>query len=288
VTPFAAPPGLISRRLAAGTGWFRPSVEKPIRSFWQKTNPGLRFSEVVRRSSESQRHPGRTWVYSAPIPGAGTLVVRPCVHGGVWGRIAGDLYLGPDRVRREVLAAQRLARMKIPTPPVEAVLFYPAGPFTRIEVVVLAAQRLARMKIPTPPVEAVLFYPAGPFTRIEVVTRLIPASRDLVAFLSSRPGPAERQRLFSSIRKLFAQLHRQGVGHPDLNARNILLSTSDPSPVWLLDVDGVCFESPSHPSVDTANRNRLLRSLLKRARLGDLGWSEPEVAKLWKELFPHR
>jgi len=254
VTPFAAPPGLISRRLAASTGWFRPSVEKPIRSFWQKTNPGLRFSEVVRRSSGSQRHPGRTWVYSAPIPGAGTLVVRPCVHGGVWGRIAGDLYLRPNRVRREVLAAQRLARMKIPTPPVEAVLFYPAGPFTRIEV----------------------------------VTRLIPASRDLVAFLSSRPGPAERQRLFSSIRKLFAQLHRQGVGHPDLNARNILLSTSDPSPVWLLDVDGVCFESPSHPSVDTANRNRLLRSLLKRARLGDLGWSESEVAKLWKEMFPHR
>ena len=254
MTPFPAPPGFVSRRLPSGTGWFRPSLEKPIRSLWEKTGPSLRLSEVVRHSSGSQRHAGRASVYSAPIPGAGTLVVRPCVHGGWWGRVAGDLYLGPHRVRREILAAQRLHHMKIPTPPAEAVLFYPAGPFLRMEM----------------------------------VTRLIPASRDLVALLSSRPGPAERKRIFSSVRKLFVQLHRQGVRHPDLNARNILLTTSGPSAAWLLDVDGVCFESPSSPSADTANRNRLLRSLLKRARLGDLGWAEPEVAKLWKELCPRR
>jgi D-alanyl-D-alanine carboxypeptidase (penicillin-binding protein 5/6) len=41
-------------------------------------------------------------------------------------------------------------------------------------------------------------------------------------------------------------------------------------------------------NISQANRNRLLRSLLKRARVGDLGWSEPEVAKLWKELCPRR
>ena len=39
-------------------------------------------------------------------------------------------------------------------------------------------------------------------------------------------------------------------------------------------------------AVDTANRNRLLRSLLKLARRGDLGWSEQEVPRLWRELFP--
>lgn len=254
MTPFPAPPGFVSRRLPAGTGWFRPSLEKPIRSLWEKTGPGLRFSEVVRRSSGSQRHAGRASVYSAPFPRAGTLVVRPCVHGGWWGRVAGDLYFGPSRVQREILTADRLHRKKIATPQVEAVLFYPAGPFVRMEV----------------------------------VTRKIPESQDLVQRLASRPGPAERHRIFSAVRKLLTQLHRQGIRHPDLNARNILLSGSGSCAAWLLDVDAVQFDTSSSTKVDTANRHRLLRSLLKRARLGDLGWSEPEVAKLWKELFPRR
>jgi len=254
VTPFPPPQGFVSRRLPSGTGWFRPLLEKPIRSLWKKNGLSLRLSEIVRRSSGSQRHAGRASVYSGPIPGAGTLVVRPCVHGGWWGRVAGDLYFGPSRVRREILAADRLHRMKIPTPQVEAVLFYPAGPFVRIEV----------------------------------ATRKIPESHDLVQWLASRPGPAERHRIFSAARKLLAQLHRQGIRHPDLNARNILLSGSGPSTAWLLDVDAVQFENASSTTVDTANRNRLLRALLKRARLGDLGWSENEVVKLWKEMFPRR
>jgi len=254
VTPFPPPHGFVSRPLPGGTGWFRPSLEKPIRSLWEKTGSSLRFSEVVRRSSGSQRHAGRALVYSAPFSGTGALVVRPCVHGGWWGRVAGDLYLGPSRVVREILAADRLHRMKIPTPQVEAVLFYPAGPFVRMEV----------------------------------VTRKIPESQDLVQRLASRPGPAERYRIYSAVRKLLAQLHRQGIRHPDLNARNILLSGKGSSTAWLLDVDAVQFDTPSSTTADTANRNRLLRSLLKRARLGDLGWSESEVAKLWKELFPRR
>jgi len=254
VTPFPAPKDFVSRRLPGGTAWFRPKLEKPILTAWKKTGDRLRFSEVTRRTPASFRHAGRAPVFSASFPGAGILVVRPCAHGGEWGRIAGDLYLGPARARREILASRRLDRLGIPTPAVEAVLFYPAGLFVRIEV----------------------------------VTRLVPASRDLVAWLSSRPGPAERKRFFSAVRRLLDQLSRHGVRHPDLNARNILLSTSGDCTAWLLDVDAVHFENPGSPSVGTANRNRLLRSLLKRARLGDLGWSESEVAKLWQELFPRR
>ncbi len=254
MTAFPAPEGFVSRRLPGGTAWFRPGLEKPILAAWKKTGDRLRFSEVTRRAPASLRHAGRAPVYSASFPGAGVLVVRPCVHGGWWGRIAGDLYLGPARVRREIQAGRRLDRLKIPTPAVEAVLFYPAGPFVRIEV----------------------------------VTRGIPAGRDLVAWLSSRPGPAERKRIFSAVRKLLDQLSRHGVRHPDLNARNILLSSSGRRIAWLLDVDAVHFENSGSPAVGMANRNRLLRSLLKRARLGDLGWSEAEVAGLWQELFPRR
>ena len=252
MTTYAAPHGFISRKLPIGCAWFRPKTEKPIRFVWKKNGVHRRLSEVVRRLPGSRHHAGRASVYSAPFPGGGSMVVRPCVHGGWWGRVAGDLYFGPSRVRREILAAERLNRMKIPTPQVEAVLFYPAGPFVRIEV----------------------------------ATRQIPESQDLVQRLASRPAPGQRSLIFSAVRKLLSQLHRQGIRHPDLNARNLLLSSSGSYTAWLLDVDAVQFDAPSSPTVDTANRNRLLRSLLKRARLGDLGWSEPEVAKLWRELFP--
>lgn len=254
MTPFPAPEGFVSHLVPGGSAWFRPQLEKPILTAWKKRGGYLRFSEVARRTPASLVYTGRAPVVSASFPGAGVLVVRPCVHGGGWGRIAGDLFFGPARARREIIASQRLNQLKIPTPAVEAVLFYPAGPFVRIEV----------------------------------ITRLIPASRDLVTWLSARPEPAVRKRVFSAVRKLLDQLGRHGVRHPDLNARNILLSTSGGCSAWLLDVDAVHFKNPGSSSVANANRNRLLRSLLKRARLGDLGWSESEVAKLWRELFPRR
>ena len=235
--------------------WFRPKTEKPILTLWQKTAPGRRLGEATRRHPQAQHHAGRAAVHSAPFPGADRLVVRPCVHGGFWGRLTRDLYPSPARVLREIRASEHLEKIKIPTPRIEAVILYPAGPFYRFEV----------------------------------VTRQIPESQDLVQALAGRPSPAVRTRLFSAVRKLLSQLHRHGIRHPDLNARNILLAPSRSGwTAYLLDVDAVLFETPSAPAVDTANRHRLLRSLLKRARLGDLGWSEAEVAQLWRELFPRR
>lgn len=248
--PYPAPEGFVARPLPNGFGWFRPKIEKPIRSVWRQGGDRLRLSEIARRSPGSQSYSGRVPVYSAPFGAAGILVVRPCVHGGWWGRIARDLYLSPARVLREIHATDRLGRLKIPAPQVEAVLFYPAGPLVRIEV----------------------------------VTRQVPESQDLVRRLRTRPGAGERARIFAAVRKLLGQLHRHGIRHPDLNARNILLSPAGGDTAWVLDVDAVRFENPNSASVATANRNRLLRSLLKRARAGDLGWSEAEVAKLWKEL----
>jgi hypothetical protein len=144
------------------------------------------------------------------------------------------------------------------------------------------------MNIRTPKIQAVLFYPAGPFGRVEVVSSCIPQSQDLTAFLSRRPLAGERARGFSAVRQLLADCRRHGVRHPDLNARNILLAQAPRGgwTGWLLDVDAVRFEEPNRDMVDIANRHRLLRSLLKRARHGDLGWSEAEVPRLWQELFP--
>lgn len=251
---FTAPDGFQSETLPTGPAWFRPDAKKPILTFWRRTDAGLPLGKVSGRHPDSRRFPGRGTVVSAPFAGLGTVLLRPCVHGGLWGRLARDLYPGPSRVRREILWSERLSRLGIPTPRIQAALFYPVGPFFRMEV----------------------------------ATSFIPEGRDLNDLLSSRPLAGQRSRIFSAVRKLFEQLHRHGVRHPDLNARNILLAPAGSGSwnAWLLDVDAVRFGDSGNPAVDTANRHRLLRSLLKLARFGDLGWSEQEVPRLWRELFP--
>lgn len=250
---FPAPEGFQAETLPTGPAWFRPDAKKPILTFWKRTDAGLPLGKVAGRHPESRRFSGRGTVVSAPFAGLGTVILRPCVHGGLWGRLVRDLYPGSSRVRREILRSERLTQMGIPTPRIQAALFYPVGP---------------------------LF-------RMEVATSFIQGGRDLNDLLSSRPLASQRLRIFSAVRKLFEQLQRHGIRHPDLNARNILLSSGAGSwSAWLLDVDAVRFGDPASPAVDTANRHRLLRSLLKLARLGDLGWSEQEVPRLWRELFP--
>jgi len=252
--PLRAPTGYQSIPLPTGSAWILPRAQKSLLAGWGKLNPRLPLRWAARRHPAAAVFRGRAPVISFPCPGLGEVVVRPCLHGGYWGRLTRDLYLGPSRASREVIRSQWLQAKKIPTPEILAVLFYPAGCFLRIDV----------------------------------VTSAIPASRDLVSFLSSRPKNTDKKAAFTALRLLFSKLHLHGILHPDLNARNILLSRKAKGPwqAWLLDVDAIRVESPKNAAVDTANRNRLLRSLFKRARLGDLGMEESSVKLLWKELFP--
>jgi hypothetical protein len=252
--PFSAPCGFQTESLPHGFAWFRPEAKKPVLTFWKRSGGGLPLSLAAARHSDSRRFPGRGIVMSAPFPGIGTLIIRPCVHGGWWGRLARDLYLGDGRIRREILRSERLLHLQIPTPRIQAAFLYPAGPFLRLEV----------------------------------ATALVPGGRDFNDLLSTRPLAGQRLRIMAAVRKLLDLLHRQGVRHPDLNARNLLLVPSGTGgwKAWLLDVDAVRWCVPGDSAVNTANCNRLLRSLLKLARLGELGWSEQEVPRLWRELFP--
>jgi len=251
---FTAPEGFLMEKLPTGPAWFRPEAKKPVLTFWRRSGGALPLSKIAARHPESRRFPGRGTVVSAPFAGLGTLLLRPCVHGGFWGRLARDLYPGPGRVLREIRASEKLTRLGIPTPKIQAAFFYPFGPLCRMEV----------------------------------ATAFVAGGRDLNDLLSTRPLAGQRTRIFFAVRKLFEQLRRHGIRHPDLNARNLLLapSASGGWTAWLLDVDAIRQGEPGNPAVDTANRNRLLRSLLKLARRGDLGWSEQEVPRLWRDLFP--
>jgi 3-deoxy-D-manno-octulosonic acid kinase len=251
---FPPPSGYISITLPTGSAWVLPWAKKSLIASWQKLNPSLPLRLAARRHPLSGLFRGRAPVVSFPCPGLGSIVVRPCVHGGQWGRLAQDLYFGPSRALREVVCSQYLHEKKIPT----------------TEIL------------------AVLFYPAGCLLRIDVVTSAIPDSRDFVSFLSSRPKKMEMKSALRAIRALFSKLEQNGILHPDLNARNILLAPKAKGPwqAWLLDVDAVRFETPNNTFVASANRSRLLRSLFKRAQLGDLGMTESSVKILWQELFP--
>lgn len=250
------PHGFQIVRLPIGSAWVLPRAKKHLLAGWRKLNPKAPLRLAARAHPQAVFYRGRAPVVSFPCPGLGRIVIRPCHHGGYWGRITRDLYLGPSRACRE-LSRSRTLRSK---------------------------------KIPTPEILAVLFYPAGCFLRIDVVTAAVPEARDLVSFLSSRPTIIQRKSAWAAIRALFLKLRQHGVHHPDLNARNILLSRRAKGSwqAWLLDVDAVTIGTPGTVQTDTANRNRLLRSLFKRSRLGDLGMEEAGVRVLWRELFPSR
>jgi len=250
------PAGFELIRLPTGPAWIRPAVRKNLSSLWQKqkSNPPLR--NLARRHPGHRTFPGRAPVTFFPVSGSPGWVVRPCVHGGTWGQLARDLYCGTGRARKEIHCSSQLQTKKIPTPLILAVLFYPAGLFLRIDM----------------------------------ITSFVPESRDLASFLSTRPKSAERARAFASVRHLLQICAQHGFLHGDLNARNILLSgsfTKNPQ-AWLLDVDAVTRNGADSDHVNISNQNRLLRSLLKRARCGDLGYSEKEIPALWRELFPQR
>ena len=255
MSPLSSPPkGFQLHSLPTGPAWIRPTFRKPILTAWQKLNPKIPLRQASRRHPEHRLFPGRAPVVFLPIPSSVGIVVRPCVHGGFCGKFTRDLYFNASRASREIDRASILSEKKIPTP-----------------------------QIP-----AVLFYPVGPFWRIDIVTTYLPESRDLASFLSTRPKPADRARVFSAVRRLFQNCTRQGIRHPDLNARNILLvgSFQKNPQAWLLDVDAILLEIAAPTQVESANRNRLLRSLLKRSRCGDLGYSEKDIPALWRELFP--
>ena len=254
--PFPPPSGYEGISLPTGSAWVLSGAKKSLIAGWQKLNPRIPLHHAARRHPKAMVFRGRAPVVSFPCPGLGDIVVRPCLHGGYWGRLTRDLYFGPSRASSEVIRSQWLQSKKIPTPEILAVLFYPAGCFLRIDV----------------------------------VTSAIPASQDFVAFLSSRPKAVEKKSATKAIRLLFSKLHQHGILHPDLNARNILLERKNKGPwlAWLLDVDAIRMGANRNAAIDTLNRNRLLRSLLKRARLGDLGMEESSVKLLWRELFPSR
>lgn len=181
---------------------------------------------------------GRGRVFSVPAPCPGPdlrsrWVVRHFRRGGAVAGLLGDRYLavGTPRPEREARAS------------VEA----------------------RARGIPTPAVVAGVVYPAWPYYRADLVTEQLPGAADLaeVLFYPS-DGRVPREEALVAAGRLVRALERAGVFHPDLNAKNVLITAEgDDVTAHLVDLDrchvrprGIT--APAYPM-----RRRLARSLRK-------------------------
>ena len=116
MTPLPCPKGFQFHTLPTGPAWIRPSIYKPLLSTWKKLNPKAPLRQAARRHPQHRLFAGRAPVVLLPITSASQLVVRPCVHGGLWGKFSKDLYTNTNRALKEIERSSLLSTKKIPTP----------------------------------------------------------------------------------------------------------------------------------------------------------------------------
>ena len=192
---------------------------------------------------------GRAPAYVADLDGCGSVVVRHAMRGGLLGKTGTDLFLPPTRGLRELVNSLRLRLAGVPTPEVVAIVSYRAGPILR---------------------------------RSDVATREIAESHDLAVVLREMTDPAERESCLRATGALLGALARAGAYHPDLNARNVLITwdAAEGAKAHVLDVDRIRFHVPGDPMVASANAERLSRSLVKLRGTGSLTISDDELKSI--------
>lgn len=184
----------------------------------------------AQRAPDALVFQGRAPVYAIALPQVtGRAVIRHVMRGGFMGRILRDRFLPPTRVARELASAFRLRLGGVPTPEVLAVVTYSAG-------------RLLR--------------------RADVLTRFVAGGADLSAVFGDARNDAQRRPMLDAVAQLLTRLTACGAQHPDLNLKNVLITSGAEGYVaHVLDVDRVHFHVPGDPLVARANLDRLTRSL---------------------------
>jgi hypothetical protein len=201
------------------------------------------------RQPDARKFRGRATAYGISLgTGCGNVVVRHAMRGGVLGKTGSDLFLPPTRGLRELVNSLRLRLSGVPTPEVIAFVSYSAGQV---------------------------------FRRSDVATREIPDSHDLSVVLREMQDKEHRDACLKAAGKLLVQLARAGAHHPDLNARNVLITwESEGARAHVLDVDRIRFHMPGDPMVAQANLDRLKRSLQKLRERESLEVSDSEIDSL--------
>ena len=226
----ASPPGRGAvagyRRVASpiATWLARPECAEEIRSGqadFLLRGPG-------RRSATGGA--GRSVLGRLELAGA-PAVGKRLLHGGVFGRLLGGLFLGRGRVTAQIEAADRLDRAGVATPEVLA-----------------AGWRRTR----------------GLFRALAIVTRAIPGAQNLYEAARDDAPWRRRRVILEKSARLVRAMHDAGFLHADLNVTNLVLGEgAGVGRVHVVDLDGGRFAKVPGPAGRFRSLARLLRSYEK-------------------------
>ena len=235
-------PGYAKVKIGAARGLVSEPCVRAVESILS-TETLYRYAS---RQPDARSFKGRAPAYAVMLGECGSVVVRHAMRGGLLGKTGSDLFLPPTRGLRELVNSLRLRLSGVPTPEVLAVISYHAGPLLR---------------------------------RGDVATREIPDSHDLSVVLREMRDRTDREACLRATGRLLSAMSRAGAHHPDLNARNVLMTwdSSEGAKAHILDIDRIRFHVPGDPMVGRANLERLERSLKKLTISDGLEFTQPDM-----------
>ncbi|MBM4046323.1 MAG: hypothetical protein FJ279_14525, partial [Planctomycetes bacterium] len=184
------PAGFLTVSAPSGTLLVRDSLVEQVTGLPKGI---LKGEPPEAETSQATALMGRGFVAVVPMRAEGEqVVIRHYAHGGLWGKVAGDVLLGASRPVRELAVAEAARQGGVPT----------------AEVLGAAVAKWF-----------------GPLYRANLISRYIPETTDLIAFLSrSSELPLAQKR--AGIRAAAATvvlMHNRGILHGDLQLKNLLV-----------------------------------------------------------------
>ena len=202
-------------------------------------------SEFIRRIDSARREGGmrgrgEIGLLQLPPRGGARLVVRHYRRGGLFGKLARDLYLGMGRGLRELQLYADAAAGGVPT----------------LKVVALVARKAFS-----------LFY------RFDLVSLELTGCLDLAAYYKGKgrhAPPRARSRILGAAARAVRRMHEGEIDHFDLNMKNILVrrpgeatgAPAEESEAYVIDLDN----SVKRDGVEERHRIRNLLRLYRSAQ----------------------
>ncbi len=162
---------------------------------------GAWHPETLRGAAQAT-YEGRGQPFGVVVAGIGRVFIRPYLRGGLLSRLNPDRYPGEGRFLAELCALVEAAEAGVPVCSPIGYVAHGAGLGSR---------------------------------RGWLLLHEIPDTRDVLAFLTSDPAPAERRAVLATSGRAIRALHDAGFEHPDLHFKNLLLLVD--GRVLVLDLD---------------------------------------------------
>ena len=164
----------------------------------------------------------------------GGVVVRKYRHGGLLRRLTGDLFFFGARPFQELAITEEVKSAGIPT----------------LEILAAIMER-----------------GWGGWYRGYLITRYLPSTIDLIAYLDKESEGNRRRAVIEKAGESVRRIHQAGIYHADLHLKNFLVDGKGPK-VYLIDFDKSKVFPHLKPSGRMKNLKRLDRSAEKLTRHG--------------------